>query len=405
MAMEVVPQQPLKNPFRGSTKAEKARSIYEELQEMVNAISPERFKAEAVRKGGEHLVLMLEGHRHRNIVYKVNFEQTNESFLAALRSVRGRRKGLSDDQVWEETFLLFPSILRRRLEERRHMFDELAEYIGRELVSPNEEASGERAESAERKKREKSAGKKALLRQVLTAADVPINEEILSAVLFQNLPKTLELPEKITAWVMIQEKVKETDERLSLTGFYPEDPRELMKYDDEYTRELYEKATKLFVGGEMEEMPEEQKFLATRVYPSLAEIQQTIRKEPDLKEKLMPVLRGMMAYMRETGVVLDLTGSDNVIAFKKNGAWEVKLADPFPPNNSSVRDLQEVSKQFKRGGLVTPASGSSALYVLNNVRFTNALAAILDMPDRLYVPEAAHVSPSKWLDLRYRKSG
>ena len=330
------------------------KSEWEWLQESISSLAPPEIGAGLAAKGGEHLVLTFD---HRNIVYKVNYFESLPKPQPDLMLPTARKE---NQKYLEE--------VKR---ERREELTELREYFGFSAVPA----------------------------EVAMVRDLPINHKIIRHLRpWWNVDDDTPLPETFPALVVVQRKLNlDPKNTIPLTGYYLEAPRQPSFIDGSpFTDEQYASIHALLTQEHPERSDEHERHREEifNAYPNLRTLVERMKGEEGLRDKVRTAARMFVQYTNETGVALDVAGTENALFSYHDGEWSLKIPDVLPPIDTQLESLERVAKKIKAEASLNGNDIVVGLNTMNTIRFINALAFIAEIPDRVHLPAVAHDIPA-----------
>lgn len=325
-----------------------------------------RQKMRLVSMGGENLVLMFEGQKHRQTVYKINYR---EAYL--------NRKLLARDKnsVKAELEAMVAPVNQKISKARQ--------YFGSEAVVP----------------------------QRCMVRELPVNNEIASN-LVPSWVDQGDLPKEIPVIVTVQRRMEiPSADTVSINGTYPE---KFLIYGKRNDTETY----KLAYGYMLEDMEDESRerfmdWVILDQYPGLVPIVDLMQRDERFKEALREAVAKMVRFSNETGILLELAGKNN-IAMVKTGdfmaledelEWKLIMPDIITPSlNMTLEDLTKKCEMLVENGGLSMMQMELALNELNSVRFVNFLAKLTGVRDRIKADVLKKLNGQAWLDLFLSKS-
>lgn len=341
-------------------------SIGADLARAIEDIAPENYtnyKTKPLGRGREHLVFEFENPKHRDIVYKINFQQTRP----ILETWLTHPDTAPDSGPVRERAL---EAMRREIGIKAEELEELRTYFGSGAVPAT----------------------KSIIR------NVPVSREIIKQLLDHEIPEDVDLPKTLPAWVTIQRRL-ELDPRktASLEAGVPESPGHSEGQPVEYAKRAYAAGHALLIGAAKEESDHEATLdTIGAFYPKFRDLIIRVDNDDNLKTTLQHITKRMMDYM-QSNPVLDFTGSKNMFLVKQEKGWDLKLVDPAIDDACRMYLLRDVATKLQNGSSLTEIERAGALVVLNALRAINGLAIIAGIPERLEAPEGvADIDPLTW---------
>ncbi len=238
----------------------------------------------------------------------------------------------------------------------------------------------------------------AVLRERLAVMDVPVNQELLRTLTPQEhqqhaIPPGLhELPTIVT----LQQRVSKEafgEGSLSLQTYYVEDCDEIR--DGSMTEE-YDKINRYFIDNEPFDHPRwGVEFLSYS--EDSAVLLDRVEQDPQFAGLLNDFVLSAIRFTEETGNVLELVGDKNARLYQKEDrekstSWNLALIDARMPGEAFLGG-RDALREMMRGGVVSDRMIVDAKLTLAHVRFINALAQALHIPQRIQLfnePLAPH---------------
>ncbi|MHB8831159.1 MAG: hypothetical protein ACYC44_03545 [Patescibacteria group bacterium] len=354
-AFEGIPEPPPEKPKKRTAP----RNIRPEVFEAAKKATIESgwpHDMHLVGKGSENFVFFFEDDKHKDIVYKVNYLNSFDVFC-----------GMMNDDLQEYRQGVIG--LKKAQKDRRTKLKVLREYFGFSAV-PVE---------------------KTMIR------NMPVDAGIVKELTGRGYtPEQLaKLQPGVPAIVTIQRKVdiKRQGDEIELGCNFPErtiakDPNAAMIYDEGY---------RLLVAQEKNEDWDEsyQKKIVDKLYPDSIMISLRIDNDPQFKEALRSFVAQAIKIGNEKGIYLDLVGNGNLFFVKQPDGWQPKLIDVLLPLFNDSEKLTECVEKIKQGKS-SDIERKSVMTMMNSIRTINALAVLVGLPDRIYIPELAEVPAEAW---------
>lgn len=155
------------------------------------------------------------------------------------------------------------------------------------------------------------------------------------------------------------------------------------------TPDEYRRVNETLLEGKIPEAFDRGQFLAEFQFvqrsPRLDELFEAIRTDPALADYLRHILPAFIAYANESGEILDVCGWPNFVVFpKEGGGYGALVIDRFSGSRGqgmayAHRGLRDVLAT----GSAQPREMTALVNAMNSVRTLNALALLLDLPDRI----------------------
>lgn len=358
-------------------RRDSARGKYGTIQNEIDALLTGDLFPTVIGMGGEHLVVEVSERdmpeKLRDVVIKVNYRQT----IPYLHAVIGGDPN-QIDQAMED--------MEDEIKDRRALLSELREYFGFDAVP----------------------AQKMLIR------DVPVSSDLI-----KKMDPSLEgvnypLPYSIPALVNVQRRFDlpengEGDTFVSLTGYYPEKIFFKHVNDRKNADRRYDIAHDTLVGKHVNAKPEEVKKCVLDLYPELGMVSRLVSEDLKYAEEdreftraLRKTVKAMIAFSRETLVVLDLAGRNNVVLIKNSDDWELKMLDALPLEDTALTSLQEVIDDVTERGRddeeysLSYKEVGQAFNPLNTVRVINALALLAGADERIELEGLKEIPASAW---------
>lgn len=121
-------------------------------------------------------------------------------------------------------------------------------------------------------------------------------------------------------------------------------------------------------------------------------------RDPELRNVLGEFFSNAIRFTQETGDTLDLIGKDNVRCYKdKDGSWRMVLIDARFVSGF-FKTAREAIVALQHGEKLSHGQNVAVLNAINYVRFVNAAAATLGIPDRLRLSDEplADITSKLW---------
>jgi hypothetical protein len=204
---------------------------------------------------------------------------------------------------------------------------------------------------------------------------VPINNEILNHLYEGNPPLQIN---ETWAVVTFQRLIEEFGirDRLSLVSGYSE--------FQEVSNELYKEITdRLIFGVESEEPLDENKFLDVQKSPALRELLEKSKTDEELRSLLKDLIAKSIIYTNETGEILDLAGTDNIVISKLKGKWTFKIVDGMYPGSDMISNVRVALSKLSSQEELGQHHINCILNVINYTRTINGMAEILGLKSRI----------------------
>ena len=345
-AAEVVAEAPPPSP---AEQAATQRRIQKELREAAFNDAGERgaeqYKPRFLAMGGEHAVFNVRG-GDGSVVVKANLPQIAEFQQEAVHA------GLPADGLTE----LSQFSAERALKHTKARNVLLQKHFGRSRMLPSRQ-------SLER---------------------VPVNEEVLREAYGGKVPDAVKGATEAWTVVTMQRKAKElSGPHLDIAPNYAE------KYGAKHP-ESYQRATDALV--ELREDVELSDEDVEKVFaPAFADLLQRAEKSPALKEMLKDFVERAIAYTNDTGDILDIAGSNNIVISEKNGKLRYRLLDVhLAADNIANWAKDALTRHAKDGAKPSMFEQGAVLNALSYTRGVNMLARRTGSKARLDIvpPEA-----------------
>lgn len=289
-----------------------------------------RYQPSFVGKGGEHVVYDVAG--SPDVVVKAEMRA-----LAEVLSSEDQPRAL--EQV------------RERLAEQRRLFEVLKRHFGAEHVLPH----------------------------MKTLMKVPLTEVLIEEVGKRFGVKVPQVTREAWTIVTIQRRMQEVEpwEKQSLSiGDYIDD-REMKNFAQEGVFDEYATYTDQFMSAETAEKASISS-LGFEKFIKGSEMERFLREmdfDSSFKDAVRDFCERAVAFAEETGEILDLIGSDNVVFFKdEDGKWTYKLLDPFYGLESQI--LKRGQLAFMQMGSGEEPDHSLANGLMQSINFTRVINAI-----------------------------
>ncbi|MFA6503583.1 MAG: hypothetical protein WCT54_01350 [Patescibacteria group bacterium] len=343
---------PKTEPIKSKKKPIRKRpfSITHETYVAANGVrNEEAWKHETylAGKGSENLVSFFEDEKHKNIVYKVHY-LSGKSVLKAYLSRSGERYA---NALLE---------LKKSQKDRQEKLGLLREHFGHKTV-PAEQS---------------------MIREM------PISKELVKSLSKDDFTadELSRLPETTPVTVVAQRKVdmNSFEDVEEIVAFYPE-AKLLEKHTDEEAADIYDEGHRVFLANKIDK-DTDQKRLALRLYPDLERIMLAMKDNPELKMALHDWVSKAVTFTKEQKILLDLMGNENLVFVKKGKDWRPIMLDILIPFEINLNSLEELAEDSMFGRDFDKKTKTSFLAGFNAVRLINALAALLDIDDRVEVP-------------------
>lgn len=335
--------------------------IFRELYTVASEDHPlyEKYQPKFLKNGGQHLVYTLPD--HPKIVFKVRYDVLAK-YLPQYVSEEPSGKMAIEDRLSAHTDFEKEKLAR------------MAQYFGKEHM----------------------------VRERLNVMNLPFPESLVRDILqektFAVENGTIELP----VLTRIQEKL-EIDPAHVLdicTGYAEKNIPE-----DGESKRLYREGSERWVFGDSSDGSFDARlFEKTQRSPSLNRLISHALSKPELRAVVEDFLKKAIAYGMETGGILDLAGSNNVIVIEENGGGKYKIVDGAYPGNDRGA-LQRGYEAFLKGGVrkedLAPDEMSILSDVLNYVRSINGMAEAIGLEERIkFVNDSGEKGQIDWERLR-----
>ena|SRR3989344_1895896 len=327
----------------------------------------EKYHPRFLAKGGEHVVYDVEG--HPDVVVKVNVYDL---------------KNAIDGIVYQNT---------SNHEAANETTDETDATLSEEYQGTVFDLEGKmKTDIADCIKKQKRLaeyfGKKHVLSQRRVVVEIPLTEAIVKEI-YHNRPPSVAI-EKVRAIITVQRRVHEVadPEHLAVISGYAE-------YGD-VPQKAYDKATwHLVFGKNPEQKLSQQELLKVQSMEDFKKLIKESEGDEGLREVLIDFVTRSIAYLKETGEILDLAGQDNVIFYregtkgkdgKEKGKWTYRLIDALytSPFKMIVETKKVLSTLFSEKNI--GASGKNVLLnSFNCIRTINGLAEQLGIKERIFI--------------------
>ncbi len=316
-----------------------------------------RLSLRLLSKGGENIVLESSGAKHKGTVYKFNFLNSWPVLIAS--------------SMGQEAFDAAVSAMKEKQSTREADNKELRQYFGDTAVIP----------------------------QRSFVWNVPVSFDLAKSLMPKQKLHAVGAAESIPVWVTMQRKMDlRSDDVLSVTGYYPEDqynrpPGEKPTISDE----AYDLAHEILIGHEpFGTMDHEKMDAIVAMYPDLGTLNMMCHESPAFRDRLADLTSRLISYAKETGKVLDLAGDNNLLLERKEKGWKTILLDVLPGIDIKFDDILPVLEKYKTADGPSRMRLGYALNVLNTVRFSNALAEISGVKERIAIDGLEQVPAAYW---------
>jgi hypothetical protein len=206
---------------------------------------------------------------------------------------------------------------------------------------------------------------------------VPINNEILNQLYEDNPPVQINETWSVVTFQRLVEEFGIRD-RLSLVSGYSE--------MQEVSNELYKEITdRLIFGVESDEPLNEDKFLDVQKSPALRELLEKSKTDEELRNLLVDLISKCIRYTNETGDILDLAGTDNIVISKLKGKWNFKIVDGMYPGSDMISKVREALRKLSLKEELGQIHINFILNVFNYTRTINGMAEILGLKSRINI--------------------
>ena len=224
---------------------------------------------------------------------------------------------------------------------------------------------------------EQHFGKEHVLSQARVLRKVPVTDGILAELYDGHAPvKTSE------AWtaITLQERATELsdEDRLDLvTGYAEIQPKtsENISYDA-ITKSLVQTGESISL----------ENFLSVQNSEGLTKLARKMEEDVQLRDMMREVVRKIVAYSNDTGEILDLAGSDNLVISQKEGKWTYRLLDTlYPGEFDRIDQAEDIIQKLAEGKSLEREEQACLLNTLNYARTVNGLASYLQMSERIVI--------------------
>jgi hypothetical protein len=225
-----------------------------------------------------------------------------------------------------------------------------------------------------------------LLKQRKFLKKVPVTQDILKGIEDQFDAKgrnaNIFPTDAQEAWTILtlQEKITLPENALAPNTAYVERAFVERKWDkDAVKREEYEKNTDMLLNSETVLETTGEDFIKFMRMEPLAKLAERMKSDDGLRAAVKDFVTRAIAYASDTGEVLDVVGSGNIVFYQQDGAWTYLLVDPIYPFDDHV--LKRGREAYTSGKSRTEFSGREMNTLLHSVVFTryiNGLALLLN---------------------------
>jgi hypothetical protein len=166
---------------------------------------------------------------------------------------------------------------------------------------------------------------------------------------------------------------------------------------DSPPREAYTAVTNRYIyGAEQTTMPLAMRFVQPGLWSN--GFMELLNRDFAFRRVVRDFVERAARYMNETGEVIDILGSDNVVFAPTPQGWRYKMVDAVFPV-TKLRDCAYAAcEQIRATDTLDPHRKLDLRNYLNIVRAVNFLAEHTAVQDRVNpIPEALYVSPSSLL--------
>jgi hypothetical protein len=355
--------EPAGQPETDGTAPEKesARELYD-LAKAVDNDLVKKYQPKFLARGGEHIIYEIPG--HPDIVVKV------EAAVMAKIQNHNAEHGLPLDAM-------DPDVLPH----------------AQEVVRANQERY---------KQMKKHFGSEHILGMKQSLVKIPVTESIVNQLHSEPIAGAKEAKES-WAIVRVQKRAPEfaDPDRQTVVAGYMENRNP--------NPEIYARVTRALAEGDpnADYTPEEFRALLPKQFKGLLE-------KADGDEQLSAVLRDFvektMAYVEDTGELLDLAGDDNVTVFQKDGKWNYRLVDALYPTGASPypkRMLDTARESVAAAARGEDAGQKNLVYnTINFLRVLNGMARQFGVGRQISIAAEADrgkVDYLKFLEGEYKK--
>ncbi len=323
------------------------KSAYDELPTEHELVA--RYQPQFLARGGDHLVYEASG--HPDVVIKASTYKIKDILID--NDARGLPlDGVSDDMR---------ASLEKEVAEKNAQIREYRKYFGA----------------------------KHTLAEHRYLMQVPVSAEVLQEI-FKNDWKGRAVPpgaasvRDVWSAVAVQKKapqIEDTNHVGLYFGGFLEDRRQASSPGEyEYFSEIFEH------GGAIQ--PEDlEEFFRLQDNPdthALRDLVLRAEQDPELKKTTIDFLLAAIHFANETGNILALAGTDNVILYQENGEWNYLLVDAIPLQNEPILTAARVARERSENN--EPLNQKEGGYIMrarNFIRTINGLAAALEVEQRV----------------------
>lgn len=352
-------------PPEQSDLSVKPSSVAEDVSRESYTVAPgehplyEKYQPKFLKSGGQHLVYTIPD--HPKIVFKVRYDVL-EKYLPQYRVAEPSDRSAIEKRLFAHTDLEKEKLTRM----------------------------------------EKYFGKEHMVRERLNVMKLPFSESLLRDILqekaFAVENETIEFP----VLTRIQEKLEIDPSRvLDICAGYAE---KNIPEDEESKRSYREGSERWVLNGSSGGFFDVRLFEKSQRSPSLNRLIPHALSRPELRAALEDFLKKAIAYGMETGEILDLAGSNNVIVAEENGTVKYTIVDGVYPGNDR-RALKRGYEALLKGGVqkedLDPDEMAILSDTLNYVRSINGMAEALGLEERIrFSNDGGEKKPVDWERLR-----
>lgn len=218
---------------------------------------------------------------------------------------------------------------------------------------------------------------------------VPVSTEMLQEI-FKNDWEGRAVPLGVAsirnAWseVVVQKRARQIEDPnhagLYFGGFLEERRRDLSPSEYEHFNGVFEK-------GDTIQPVDLEEFFRLQDNPdthALRDLVQRAEQDKKLKEVTIDFLQTTIRFANETGNILALAGTDNVILYQENGKWDYLLIDSVPLSNDPILTAARTARErVENHKSLNQKEEGYIMRARNFVRTINGLATALGVGERI----------------------
>jgi len=231
--------------------------------------------------------------------------------------------------------------------------------------------------------------------EIASIKTVPLNKELVLSIMKDrhiDIPKKIVVPPSMPVLSSIQRKIVLPVNKFSLYSSYAELNRTISL--DSYIEGHNLLAFGEGIGSQNQQIRQD---IILKIYPSLKKISDLIQEDHQFKILLGRLIQKTIKYSVQYNELIDMVGGGNVLFFKaKNQTWKYFLMDVLSPPEVNFNLIQTIALLVKHDQKVSLKMKANVLNVINYIRFSNALAILTGIKERIHVSNIQDLTAKQW---------